>query len=384
MRRDKDETRVVKLECPRCHGLLTDEQRYSMAHEQGYDNWIPRHEFKGRRGFHANAMLWPHEVDKKRYPSGILSLIAEAEDEAERSHDPKRSLRVIVNTVDAEPYDPVPETEAPPDARRLFALRGDYGDIIPDGGLYLVASVDVQRNRVEVTWRSFGEDDESWGMDHVIIPGNVYDLETWKALTRELSRTWVHATGARVRLEMAFVDGGHYGDEVLRFLRLVMATAPDLHGHVRASKGFGPGPVVTGKMKHVDKSLVGHHLGTWAAKGYIYNDLRGEVPRMRFNNSYGEAFFEQLTVERVTIEWDGGQEIRKYLNDRDERNEALDLEVMCLAAMRLTQRSRNSWEAMREKIKESAAVEKANRDGTPLAASGYEEGQASDLGGFDL
>jgi phage terminase large subunit GpA-like protein len=56
-------------------------------------------------------------------------------------------------------------------------------------------------------------------------------------------------------------------------------------------------------------------------------------------------------VEKVVITFDGGQEIRKYENEKNARNEALDIEVGCLAALRLHPRN---WDALEQAIADDA------------------------------
>jgi phage terminase large subunit GpA-like protein len=129
LRYDRNDLTGARLECPRCKELLTDAERYLMAHGQGFDNWRSQREFKGKRGFHGGAMLWPHPVDPQKYPGGFLQLLAQQEIDAEKSEDPKGSRRVLINTVDAECYDPTEDVEPPPDAKALFARREDYTEV---------------------------------------------------------------------------------------------------------------------------------------------------------------------------------------------------------------------------------------------------------------
>ena len=356
LRYEKEKPEGARLECPRCGALLTDSQRYDMAHKQGFDCWKPRHEFRGRRGFHGNAMLWPHPVDVKKYPGGFLQMLAEQEMEVEASADRKRALRPLVNTVDAEPFDPTDESEQPPDWKTLHERRENY-DTVPQAASFITAFCDVQRNRLEVGWRAWNREEESWGLDHVVLDGYTSHQEVWAALTKELGREWTHASGAKLRLGMAFVDGGAYAEEVYRFFQRI-AREPVQHvtGHVRASKGVGrfAAPIITRKMSTVAKNLKGHEIGTWEAKDRIYERLRVTEPgatAMHFNLRFSEEYFQQLTVEKVVITFDGGQEIRKYENEKNARNEALDIEVGCLAALRLHPRN---WDALEQAIADEA------------------------------
>ncbi len=109
IRHEAHKTSEARLECPKCSGLLDDSQRYEMM--LGGD-WIPTREFRGRRGFQANAMLWSHPVDPLKYPGGFLQMVAESELAADRSDNPERSRRVLVNTVGAEPDESPHEKKA--------------------------------------------------------------------------------------------------------------------------------------------------------------------------------------------------------------------------------------------------------------------------------
>jgi phage terminase large subunit GpA-like protein len=245
----------------------------------------------------------------------------------------------------AELWDPSTEGEAPPPWKPIFDRREDYGLIVPEGGLFLTAFVDCQLNRLEVGWRAWGENEESWGLDHVVLDGAVREPEVWQMLRLELQRKWQHASGGTLRLGMAFVDGGHYAEDVYRFFQtLARNPVPGVNGHCRASKGVGQygHPIVNRKMMTVAKNLKGHHIGTWEAKDRVYERLRMEPTegdtregQMHYNKRYGEEFFQQLTVETVTITFEKGKEVRKYVNPQQQRNEALDIEVGNLAAWRL-------------------------------------------------
>jgi phage terminase large subunit GpA-like protein len=361
IRFEEGKTHEARMECPRCGELLTDADRYQMAHGQGFDNWKPRREFKGRRGFAANAMLWPHPPGDK-YPAGQLQKIAEEQITAEKSENPRRSIRVMVNTVDAESFDPTGEEDKPPEWQPIFDGREDYGLIVPMEGLWISAFVDCQLDRLEVEWKAWGRDEEQWGMDHVVLEGAIRKPEVWQKLARELQRKWTHESGAEMRLGMAMIDGGHYAEDVYRFVRLLAAKPIDgVTGHVRASKGVGKHGhlVVDRKFQTVAKNLKGHHIGTWEAKARIYERLKmgpeQKAGRMHYNKRFSEEFCRQLCVEVPTIEYIGAEEVRKFENEKRDRNEALDLEVGNLAAFRLHPRNLDAMEA---ELKERAEAMK--------------------------
>jgi phage terminase large subunit GpA-like protein len=390
IRYDKDKTHLARMECPLCHEILDDSQRYEMAHRQGFDNWKPQHTFKGRRGYHANAMLWPHPVDEVKMPGGFLQMLAEQELAVERSDNKRRALRVLVNTVDAEPFDPRGEEEKTPDWKGIFARREEYTThTIPKECLGVTGFADIQKNRIEIEWRGWGRNERSWGIEHIVVDGHVKEWEVWAGLANELksrNQNLKREDGAQFNFRMFFIDGGAYGDYVLRFLQWLNAKPIEgVTGKVRATKGEGKHnhPIIDTNWKSVDKNLKGYHIGTWAAKDLINHRLKLKAPEkegeewpegyMHYSKGYGETYFQQLCTGIVTIEYEGGEEIRKFLNESHLKDEGLDLAVGNLAAFRLR---RWNFEAEEAKLlatipqKEDAPSEPQERP-MPKPANGF-------------
>lgn len=345
---DRDKPQDARLECPRCKSHLDDKQRYAMAHLQGFDNWKPRNEFRGVRGFHANALLWPHPVAPEKYPGGFLQMLAEQVIAAEKSENPRRSLRVLVNTVDAEPFDPKEETEKAPDWLPIYRRRDQYAGV-PKDAIVITGAADLQLNRIEVEWKGWGRREVSFGLEHVVIEGDIRDALTWRELKRELQRKFEWHNGASMEFSSFFIDGGKWADWVYAFLRDLSANPVEgVSGKVRAIKGFGawPHPIVS-DWRAISKNLKGYHVGTWQIKDILYARLRaqwngeGECPDgyMRWNEAYSENYFRQLSAAELLITYEKGEEIRKYITPEGARDEALDLNVYNYAAFK-----RRAWD----------------------------------------
>lgn len=377
LRYERDKPEGAMMECQQCRALLNDDQRRAMMMA---GQWRATKPFRGKRGYQANAMLWPHPVDPLKFPGGFLQMAAQQEIDAENSEDVKRARRVIVNTFDAEPFDATEENEKPPDWKVIYERREDYGIIVPQKASFLTAFVDCQKNRLEVGWRAWGRREESWGMDHVVIDGFVGHLEVWRELRTELSRTWKHASGAEIKLGMSFVDGGAYAEDVYRFFQRLAREAqqelegaphnPELsiYGHCQASKGVGKNPfliVSHGNMVTIAKNLKGRYIGTWQAKDRIYERLRAGLPAqdadpvegvMHYNLRFAEEYFRGLTIETATQKIDGDQVFNTY-KDEVTGNEALDIECGNLAAFRLHPKNFDAQEKYLESIKDGAKEE---------------------------
>lgn len=383
--------------CEKCDTAHDDKQRIAMVMK---GQWQPTAPFNGIRGYWLNGLNATLPAEKG-YRNKLHQLVSEEE----RSEKDPNSKRVFVMTVKSELVNPEEEGEPPPPWKPIFEAREDYGLIVPEPALVLTAFVDCQLNRLEVGWRVYGHGEESWGMDHVVLDGHVRDPEVWEALRHELARKFkkkVTLTDKgkseeieiELTLSMAFVDGGHYSEDVYKFFQnLARHPMPGVNGHVRASKGVGQHghPVVTRKMSTVAKNLKGHYIGTWEAKDRIYERLRMEIAAadaepdnekghskklsqsdaiqpstdgtMHFNQRFTEEYFQQLTVETVTVTYERGVEIRKYVNPANQRNEALDIEVGCLAAYRLHPRNLEAIEkeliARAEEVKKTGGQKSA-------------------------
>ncbi len=376
---DEEKPSEARMQCPRCKEYLTDAERYDMAHRQGFDCWKATQEFRGHRGFHANAMLWPHPVDLTKYPGGFLQLKAEEVIAANRSEDPRRSLRVIINTGDAEPFDPSSEDEKPPDWQPLYNRREDYTGI-PDGVLVLTGAADLQLNRIEVEWKGWGRDERDWGIEHVIIDGDVRDRGTWGLLKRELQRKFYRSNGMPVEFSMFLIDGGFWADQVYAFLQeLSRDPVEGVSGKVRASKGVGisPHPIIS-EWRAIAKNLKGYHVGTWQIKDRLNRRLalvqeEGQEPPfgwMRWNKSYSEQYFRQLCTAKATLDFEKGEEVRKFLNADRLRDEALDLNVYNYAAFARRQwpfeqieREIREWKSENSQVRETPRLSVVRQGG---------------------
>jgi phage terminase large subunit GpA-like protein len=91
-------------------------------------------------------------------------------------------MKGFVNTVLGLPFEE--EAEAP-EWRRLYERREGYRiSIVPEGGLFLTAGVDVQKDRAEVEVVAWGGGKESWSLEYPVIEGDTARAEVWRGWTR--------------------------------------------------------------------------------------------------------------------------------------------------------------------------------------------------------
>ena len=81
---------------------------------------------------------------------------------------------------------------------------------LPRGVTMLFGAVDVQASpaRVELHIWGFGEGGESWHIGSEAFPGHADDPATWVGIEAALRDTWLHESGAELRIDRLAVDTG--------------------------------------------------------------------------------------------------------------------------------------------------------------------------------
>lgn len=321
---EKDESGLLLVEsviyrCEACDAALTEKDKAGML-DAG--RWVAQYPERRARGYHLNALYSPW-----RAWSDI------AEEWTKVGKNPER-LKVFVNTVLAETWEEKGDSVR---AERLRDRLEQWDGEVPDGVGCLVASVDTQGDRLEAAVVGFGVGEESWLVAFQQIHGDPTHGEVWSNLTAFLTREWKHASGQKARVELAVVDsGGAHTDEVYRYCQASIAAGrrvyPVKGGNI-AGKPLVERPSTTNKY-HVPlfvlcvdsgKETVLSRLQVPAAgAGYIHLPFWTD-----------DEFLEQLTAEKAVRKYVRGRgSVREWVKLR-ERNEAFDLMVYALAALRI-------------------------------------------------
>ena len=114
----------------------------------------------------------------------------------------KETLKTFVNTSLGETWE---EEGIQLDDNELLARREEY-DKVPSDALVLVASVDVQDDRLEIEVKGFGVGEESWGIDYKIIYGDPSKSIVWKDLDDALLQTYENEDGYTMRIACTCID----------------------------------------------------------------------------------------------------------------------------------------------------------------------------------
>jgi len=329
--------------CEDCDYLISEHQKTEMLN-QGY--WQATAEGDGQtQGYHLSSLYspvgWFSWEDAARIFEG-----------AQQNPD---LMKGFVNTVLGESYEE--EFEAP-EWERLYERRESYTiGVVPEGGLFLTAGVDVQRDRLECEIVAWGRSKESWSIDYLVLDGDTALPDVWKKLDRVLSKDWPHALGSSLPIRVMCVDSGYATQDVYGWVRnypqAVWGGAGARASQPRSVVAIKGRDTETALIQNVSKADTGgkrRGLRVWnvsgpVAKVELYRWLKlprptdeerasGELfsPGTCHFPQYGEEYFKQLTAERRIIRLHKGFPKATWEKDPTRNNEALDCRVYARAA----------------------------------------------------
>lgn len=230
----------------------------------------------------------------------------------------------------------------------------------PARGLVVVASADIQDNRIAVELRAYGRGEESWGLHHGEIFGSPAAPETWQKLRELLDAPMKHESGQVIRVDAAAIDmGGHHAEDVKAFCRDAQLRGRHWFAIQGATQYNAP---ALGKPRQVEFNYRGkpvpggvtvRYVGTQAIKNKLDSRLRGIVAPgpgyLHFPLGYEIDYFTQLVSERR--EWRRDKTGHKSLwwIKGSARNEAWDLMVYGYAAFLYAMSGRHAEIVWRER-----------------------------------
>lgn len=339
----------VWYECEACAQRIDEHHKTEMLVA---GKWVAqRPDIKGHAGFHLPSYY---------SPLGWYSWRDIAKKRLEADKDPTgQLLKQWMNESAGEPY--VATADQVSDLALKERAEGYKLGTVPMGALILTASVDVQANRLECALKGWGRGEESWLVDFQVFFGDTETSQPWDALDDYLQRSFVHESGAPMRILAAGIDCGYRTQTVYDFCRRRR------HRHILPVRGQSqPGKTILGRPTKQD---VDHHgeripngvelwpVGSDTAKTKIYARLRIETPGpgcMHFPFGLPDEYYKQLTAERQVTKYIKGYPKRIWEKDTTDRNEALDLEVYAYAAAIYAGVTRANWDKIEAALRATA------------------------------
>jgi len=304
------------LVCRECGGEIHEGHKTDML---THGRWIAdRPNITLARGYHLNALYAPIGLGLgwKQIAQKWLNCQG---DSAE--------LKAFVNTYLGEVWKEIGDSiEATALQTRLEAY-----ELHNVAGLLITAGVDVQKDRLEASIVAWGDGEEAWLIDHLIIPGDTTAPDVYLELLEELKEY-----GVRV----AAIDSGFNASAVYEFVkpRAWCFAVKGVQGMAR--------PVVEDDKKRRQRLRVKRKkgapvepVGVDGAKVTIYQRLKLQKPGAGYvhfpqSAAFDDEYFQQLGAEKLVTRIKGTRPFQEWIKTR-ARNEALDCLVYALAALRL-------------------------------------------------
>lgn len=204
--------------------------------------------------------------------------------------------------------------------------------IAPAGVLVITIGADVQDDRIELEIVGWGQGDESWSLDYVVLYGDTERQDVWNQLDEQIKRVFVRGV-TRLRVACVAIDHGAHSHMVETFVK------PRQGRRVYTVKGRStPGGPLVGNpsKKSILKGVKLFPIGTDTAKETIMARLLIEEPGpgfCHFPDHYEDEYFRQLTSEERITKYSKGVKYYEWRKKSGRiRNEALDCRVYAYVA----------------------------------------------------
>ncbi len=307
----------VGYECIECGKLWSEEDKNKAVSQGVWKATKTGSELKA--GFFLNALYSPFFT--------LKDIVKDFLD----SKDNVAKFQVFVNTIKAESFEP-PSVKF--QDNELYNRRENYTQTtLPDDIIFITSGVDVQGDRIEIEFKGWALGYENWGIKHVILYGDTKQSEIWGRLYKELKDVFYTKKGRKLRSSINLIDSGYNRDRVYSFVRL--------DSRFFATKGLSESErkrdFVT-PIKKVSNNVKLLTIGTYEGKSEVFKLLRVDevgAGYCHFSQSYSLEYFSELTAEKlVKTKTPSGYTTYRWEKIR-ERNEALDLFVLCLAGAKI-------------------------------------------------
>jgi phage terminase large subunit GpA-like protein len=307
------EPEKAAFRCPHCNALTDEKHKADMVERGAWH--ITRPEVQGHAGFRLNSLC-------STLPNASWGKLAAEWLVAKKNPD---TLQAFINTILGQGWK---EASEELDSDGLMARAEEFGlQSIPEPVRVICAGVDVQRDRIEITFLGFSET-ETFILGHSVVWGDPKESTTWAEVDDALRTSWKHPLGGVIRVDAAAVDAGdgETMDSVQAFC------SPRFNRRVVAIKGAsGNRPAIEASHSKGSKLFI---VGVDGIKARLLTTLaRGRS--IRFSNTLSAEWFEQLTSERRVLKYSRGQPVRVFERIMGRRAEALDCVVYALAVRNL-------------------------------------------------
>jgi phage terminase large subunit GpA-like protein len=340
---------TVRHVCPHCHGSIVQADYLRLWHEGVWVSECGNYRLHGRpyrwtdcRGTpltrpprHVAFHVWTAYSPQATWAAIVRQFLQCV---AAKLAGDKAPLEGFINETLGETWE---EEVEKAEAHELQKRAEDYPlRRVPVGGLQLVAGVDVQERRWEVTVWAIGRGEEMWVVDYQVIDGDPAQDRDWEQrLHPYLQAPLTHWHGAPMQIAAASIDtGGHFTHQTYSFCRRhqgqrYFAIKGDSQDS-KPIKGRASLQDVNERGRIVKNGVKLWMVGTDTAKDTLFQRLGVKQPGpgyVHFSKHLPLEWFKGFTAEvRRTVRTSTGEKYRWVKTA--QRNEPLDCSVYALHA----------------------------------------------------
>ena len=311
---DEGDPTSAKMACEHCGVLIEEHHKTNMLLE---GKWKPT--AVGRyRGYHLSSLY---------SPAGWYSWADAATDFISAKKSGEEQLKTFVNTVLGESWES--EQGEQLDPNEFITRTEGYPDDLEFQ--CTTVAVDVQKDRLELELVGWGEKEESWGLDYIVLPGDTARGEVWDELTETLEE---------LKPDGVVIDSGYNTQIVYDYVakrRYCWA--------IKGQAGAGI-PLIQDSQKRAlrlrkrrQKAVTPEPIGIDQGKAIWMSRLQIAEPGPGYchfpvDPAYDVEYFSQLTAEKLVTRFHKGRPKQEWVQTRP-RNGALDIRFYGLACLKL-------------------------------------------------
>jgi len=317
---EEDKPQTAALVCQSC-GVLWSESDRQGAVKRG--EWVATEDAFGVAGFHLSELYSPWST-----PAGMAAGFLEAK------HGGTEQLKAWINTSLGESWEEDGETIP---GHVLMERREEFSEYLPEPVRLLTMGVDIQADRIEAEVVGWGDEQESWSVEYMILPGDPAMADVWMMLADAMAGRYLAGNNRTLSIACAFIDSGYLPQRVYEFCRRTGSHAVPTKGMA----GMGRPIVETSRQrirrlrKRTKQGVKPELIGADEGKLVLFRRLRIDQPGpgyCHFPMERDQEYFEQLTAEKLVTRYSKGRPVLEWVAQR-ARNEALDIRVLAHAAL---------------------------------------------------
>ena len=257
---DENKPETAVYACEDCGSLIEESSKQWMINN---GKWVATNALNKTAGFHISELysVWSTWAD-------MATNFLEAKKNPE-------TLKTFINTALGQSWEEQGDTV---EYEELLQRRLNYDHTaIPEEVLVIVAGVDTQKDRLEITITGYGRNYEAWVIDHRIFWGDPNAANCWADLDAYLKTRFKTESGRVMPISCTCIDsGGHSTNAVYQF------TKPRQARRIFAIKGLSvAGKPIANKPSYVGKNkAVLYGVGTDSAKEAIYARLTTDIDHL--------------------------------------------------------------------------------------------------------